>query len=70
MDAPVPSHVLQGQALLAGSLSVGRGAGPSVSQSLQGPTPPHSGSSPLSLLHEVEAGHSTGPAWPCCEVLC
>lgn len=26
MDVPVPSHMLQGQALLAGSLSVGGGA--------------------------------------------
>lgn len=71
VDVPVPSHVLQGQALLAGSLSVGDGTSWSVSPTLAGrpPPPPHS-SSPLSLLHEVEAGHPTGLARPCYEVLC
>lgn len=70
MDVPVPSHVLQGQALLAGSLSVGGGASWSVSPTLAGTHPPPHSSSPLSLLHEVEAGHPTGLARPCYEVLC
>lgn len=43
----------------------------SVSLALEGThLTPYPGSSPLSLLHKVEAGHSTGLAWTYYEVLC
>lgn len=71
MDAPVSSHVLQGQALLAGRLSVGwQSKSISVTSPCRDPPHPYPGSSPLSLLYKVEAGHPSGLAWPRHEVLC
>lgn len=70
MDAPISSHMLQGQALLAGSLSVGgRVTSVSVTNPCRDPPHPYPSSSPLSLLYKVEAGHPSGLAWPRHEVL-
>lgn len=71
VDALVPSHVFQRQALLAGGLSVDSRADLSVSPALVGTYPPYLGYySPLALFHKVGAGHPAGLAWTRCEVLC